>query len=528
MGIVLHDPRPAFRATALGPDQPRPGVLKRNWKPLYWLGAGLLLFVLQLLDGTAPPFAALVFLFAVLTYFTVKTLGGVDTFSGILVTYLAAQHILISQVAKVCFWQPADGRLTSPFVTIGAYTAAMGALWLAAVVSNWTGVGRRRALFTPTTDVRYLYWLAIASSVLAIAQRAVLMGVGGGGAAVTGGILGPINTLVFLPDLAIASGTAYMIRSSQGRRTFGPLNGAIVVVMSFIGVLGTTRVAILGPIITYLLTCVAFRFRFRVSHLVAIGVFLLITQRLLFPLALMGRSIAHNSKVGLMENWGASFNLLVSAVEDPSFVPKAEAREEKQRHFFLYYGRELPELDRYSMIIWADASITATLTHGTLGMTTIEPGFEVLVPRFIQPDKPFLNAGNLLAHRIPGWIPKSDVTTGISLGFIADCFSSFSWAGVAVIPFLIGLGIFNLYRFIITAKVWYNVWAVSLVLHSCWSFSEATIDSQIITIFENVLVTAVVFWLIHKFARACERLHPSGRVRQLFDNLLRPRTRYSA
>ena len=99
MGIVLHNPRPAFRATALGPDQPRPGVLKRNWKPLYWLGAGLLLFVLQLLDGTAPPFAALVFLFAVLTYFTVKTLGGVDTFSGILVTYLASQHILISQVA---------------------------------------------------------------------------------------------------------------------------------------------------------------------------------------------------------------------------------------------------------------------------------------------------------------------------------------------------------------------------------------------------------------------------------------------
>ena len=528
MNIVLHEPRAVLRSTVSDSKAPQSGVKGRNWKPLYWLGSALLLLCLQLMDGTAPLFAALVFLFAALTYFTVKTLGGVDTFSGILVTYLAAQHVLISQIAKVCFWQPADTKLRSPLVTMGAYAAAMGALWLAAAVSNRTGAGRRRALFIPNTDVRYLYWLAIASSVLAIAQRAVLMGVGGGGAAVTGGILGPINTLVFLPDLAIASGTAYMIRSSQGRRSFGPLNGAIIVVMSSMGVLGTTRVAILGPIITYLLTCVAFRFRFRRSHLLVLGVFFLIAQRLLFPLALMGRSIAHNSKVGLRENWGASFNLLVSAVEDPSFIPKAEAREEKQRHFFQYYGQAMPELDRYSMIIWADASITATLSHGTLGMTTIEPGFAVLVPRFIQPDKPFLNTGNFLAHRIPRWIPKSDVTTGISLGFIPDCFSSFGWAGVTVIPFLIGLGIFTLYRFIMTTKVWYNVWALALVVHSCWNFSEETIDSQIITIFQTALVTAIVFWLIHKFARACERLHPSGRVRQLLEHFLRPRTRYSA
>ena len=116
-----------------------------------------------------------------------------------------------------------------------------------------------------------------------------------------------------------------LIRSSQGRRSIGLVNGSIIIALSFMGVLGTTRVAILGPFITYLLTCVAFRFRFRVSHFVFFGVLLLVAQRLLFPLALIGRNIAHNSKVGLLANWGASFNLLVEAIEDPDLDPECRA-----------------------------------------------------------------------------------------------------------------------------------------------------------------------------------------------------------
>lgn len=524
MSIVIHDPQTALRLT-----DPQTTISRRNWRPLYWLGAALLLLCLQLLNGTAPLFAGLVFTFAVFTYLTIKTLGGIDTLTGLLIAYLAAQHVLISQVAKVCFWQPADVNLTHPIETIGVYAVAMGALWLAAVASNCTGVGRRRILFTSELDTRHFYWLALVTTVLAIARAAAVFGVGGGGQqGVSGGIIGPIQTLVFLPDLAIVCGTAYIIRSSQGRRSIGLLNGTIIIALSFIGVLGTTRVAILGPLTTYLLTCVAFRFRFRMSHFITLGILLLIAQRLLFPLALIGRSIAHNSKASLSTNWGASFNLLVEAIEDPSLITNAQKREEKAAaHLFRYYDQQMQELDRYSMILWTDAIVGAELTQGPLGMKTITPGFQALVPRFIQPDKPFTNSGNLLAHRVPGWIPKADVTTGISVGFFADSFSCFGWAGVAVIPFLIGVGIFTVYRFMITDKLWGNVWALALALHLCWAFSEGTIDAQIISIFEAPFIISVIFWFLPKLARACERLLPVGRLLQHFDSLLRRRARYN-
>ena len=524
MGIVLHNPQTAMRL----PDA-QTGALRRNWKPSYWLGAALLLLVLQILSGTTPLFAGLVFLFALFTYLTIKTLGGLDTLTGILIAYLAAQHVLISQIAKVCFWQPADERLVHPLDAIGVYTVAMGAMWLAALVSNWTGVGRRRALFTSELNTRHIYWLALATTVLSFARSILVFGVSGGGQAVVGGILGPINTLVFLPDLAIACGTAYVIRSSNGRRSLSMLNGSILIAMSALGVLGTTRVAILGPFVTYLLTCVAFRFRFRVSHFVLFGVLLLVVQRLLFPLALIGRSIAHNGKVGLLTNWGNSFNLMVDAIEDPTLITKAEEKENKQRHIFKYYDndKEVDELSRYSMIVTTDAMVGAVQTQGMLGMKTIEPGFIMLVPRFIAPDKPFSHSDNLLAHRIPGLVNKGDVTTGITLGYIADAFSSFGWTGVAIIPFLVGFGFFTFYRFIITDKLWYNVWALSLALHLCWSFSESPIEGQVAGIFEGPFTIAISFWLLLKFARACERLQPFGRLLQHFDSRMRRRARYN-
>ena len=525
MGIVLHDPQ---RAMSLPPS--RAAASQRNWRPLYWLGAGFLLLVLQLMSGTSPLYAGLVFVFVLFTYLTIKTLGGPDTLTGILVANMAAQHVLVSQVAKIFFWQPADDRLVHPLDTIGVYTVAMCALWVAALVSNATGVGRRRALFTSDLSTRQIYWLAFGTTILALARGVLTFGVGGGGAAVTGGILGPINTLVFLPDLAIACSTAYVIRSSQGRRSIGFGNGSILIGLSVLGVLGTTRLAILGPFVTYLLTCVAFRFRFRVSHLVIFGALLLIAFRLLFPLALMGRSIAHNSKVGLMTNWGTSFNLLVGAIEDPSIIPDSQRRLAKQPHIFRYYDNDtnLQELSRYTLIVTTDAIINSVQTQGTLGMKTIEPGFVMLVPRFIDPEKPFAHSDNLLAHRVPGLVNKGDVTTGISLGFIADAFSSFAWAGVAVIPFLIGFCYFTFYRFIITDKMWANVWVLALALHGSWGFSENPIEGQIAGTLEGPFIMTVSFWLLLKFARACERLQPSGRLLQHFDDRARRKTRYSA
>ena len=90
-------------------------------RPLCLFVAALLLLVLQLLSGTGPVYALLVFALLAVSYAAVSWAGGLETLFGIAIAYLLLQNVLISQIAKVYFWEAADSGLRQPVTTLGVY-----------------------------------------------------------------------------------------------------------------------------------------------------------------------------------------------------------------------------------------------------------------------------------------------------------------------------------------------------------------------------------------------------------------------
>src|SRR5579859_7251488 len=109
--------------------------LPRSIRIDYALIGAFLLFALLISSGTSVAFGFLIFLFVILSVLTINLLGGLATLSGICVAALALRIVLIPQVAKVAFWQPADSFLEVPVVTAGVLTLGMAGFLLAALMA---------------------------------------------------------------------------------------------------------------------------------------------------------------------------------------------------------------------------------------------------------------------------------------------------------------------------------------------------------------------------------------------------------
>ena len=473
-------------------------LMRRDWKPFYWSLSIMLLLTLQLCCGTEPAFAALVALFCLLTYGAVVAVGGLMSLIGATVFCLAAQNVLVSQVAKVLFWQPADSHLLQPLTTMGVYDAGMFGIYLAVVLFKRTRLARRPPLFAPETDPTRLMWIAYISTALFLFQalftRATAVNAETG-AQTTGGLFGLLQAIVFLFPLAVASGTAYTISSSQGRRSIGPVNLVPLVVVVVLGIIGANREALPDAVGIYFLTCYAFRFRFRPIHLGVILVGAYVAQFIFFPYALYARSIVRTPDV--QKNIQIAVGALIDVISDPvKYQQLAYESKKKTPWKFYYYGKPYPTLDRFSQINVADAVIDVATRQCDSEMDTITPGFLTVPPRFLLPDKPIGSPNTVIAHRVPGMLNKKDHGTGISMGFFCDSFASFSWLGAFCIPFLIMFSLLWAYSLVISLRLWQNIYALCFILMMPHAFSEATIAAQIPLILQTPLVFAAVVYFI--------------------------------
>jgi hypothetical protein len=463
---------------------------------IVWISLAIGLLIFQLISGTDLGYSFLVFAFFILTGLTVLALGGLTTLPGAGVTYLACQHVLISQIAKIFFWQPADSRLTEPITTMEMYIVGMAGFFCAALVAR--KIKFRRTLFEVPNDERRLFWLAVVVTTLS-ALRAVLVtkfGVNSStGYAVEGGALGPLRVITFLDPLAVAASTAWILVRSNGRQSISPL-GLIAMALPMLGgVLGAGRQGIATPPVMWLITCFAYGFRFRFVHVFSVIVGLYIVQFILFPYALVARATVRTGDVG--KNISLATNLLCEVIAEPGKYSADDSEQDmdQDRRRYFYYGSPNATLDRYSLIDSADGIVGATLRDGTTGGTTFIPELSELLPRFLDPDK-VGNIGNLLAHRAPGLVGKDDYTTGITLGFIVECFSDYGWYGAFAIPFALLLGSIISFSFMYRVDMRRNIIPVAFLLNWAWSFSEGSILTQLLTIVQGPIIVIVALFTL--------------------------------
>jgi len=487
MSIVIT-PQPMLRPTR--------AVSPRNLRPVYWLAAALILFAFQILSGTMPIFALLVFVFAILSYLGVRAAGGLQSLMGICVFIMAMQNVLISQAAKVFFWQPAEKPLIWPVETIGIYCLTMAGITLAGVLSQKLGFQRRKPLLLTELNPQRLKWLAIISTLLAVFQ---LIGSGSfdnnTGAISSGGLHGFFSNLKFLPPLSVAAGTAYYILISQGRRSFGLVNAAAMLFPSLAGIIMATRHTAIEAFVIYFATCWAFRFRFRPIHYGILIAGWYLATYILFPYALYARNFVRTRNAEA--NIGRAGVVLMDVIANPGKYGE-KTKSKGPRYRFLYYDGDRATLERFSIIVIADAIVDATLRGGMTEMDTLTPGFAMSVPRILLPDKPFNSTS--LARREPGVVGKHDNTTGVTTGFACDAFSCFGWPGAFLLPFVISFFLFSVYSIVVDTRLSFNVLSLSLASQMTYVYSEASLAILLITICLGAIVYSLVVlginWLV--------------------------------
>src|SRR5262245_29970122 len=106
------------------------------------------LLFLQLLTGTSIEFVLLIFVFVVLSGIAVNALGGLRYLNGFCVAMLALKVVIISQIAKVFYWQAADSNLEMPHVTAAVLVVGMIGVTAASFCVNKNGRERRK-VFKP-------------------------------------------------------------------------------------------------------------------------------------------------------------------------------------------------------------------------------------------------------------------------------------------------------------------------------------------------------------------------------------------
>ena len=147
---------------------PQPAALKpslvissHSFRPVLWLAAAIVLFALQILSGTLPLFALLVFAFSVLTYLAVIEAGGLRSLMGICVFVLALQNVLVSQAAKVFLWQPAEKPLIWPLETLGIYCLTMAGIALAGA-NQAQQITNASAMYMSVFEINGFFWALFA------------------------------------------------------------------------------------------------------------------------------------------------------------------------------------------------------------------------------------------------------------------------------------------------------------------------------------------------------------------------------
>jgi hypothetical protein len=425
------------------------------------LGLAFLLMLLQLLTGTSLEFAELTFLATVCSILAVNFAGGLKTVAGACIAIIAVKIFLVAEFAKVLFREPGQYRLQEPIITMGVMALSMAALAFAALVC--VPFHPKLRILPRTTDPNSLRVIAILSFVIGTGSffAAQILGINDEGAVYLGGGSGILRRVSACAPLAIIAGTAHALVTSDGKRIFGLYNALPFCAQFLIGVLFTSKQAMLEPFFYLALTATAFRFAWRWLHLVGGILVLVLTLFVLFPFGQVTRNYTRGAN--LRETYRKTVDFFAENVRRPHFLVEqyqeyTEGVEEGDAD--RYFNKPNGFLERMALIKPADSLIAATLSKGTSGWDTIGPGLEDLVPRKLLP-RPYVNVPNNLGNKADV-LTDDDFNTCVSFGFAADAFSSFGWTGVAVISFGIGILLIVVTRALVDG-IEHNIWALVLV-----------------------------------------------------------------
>ena len=472
----------------------------------------LLAFVVlgQMATGTSLEFTMWMSLLWIQFGVVFSRTKGIASVLGCCLLLFFIQHIGAAMIMKVLHWQPADEIMYVPIQTLQVYNVGFFGLVCGSLFLDMMRIGKAKPIivFKPTED--RLFLLAIILLVISTVRWYVLnrFGVADEGGLYVGGGIGPLRQFHFVQYLAIVFGTAYAVVKSDGKKWLHWTNVSAVLLSIVGGIVFAVRQEMVWSIVTLVLSAHMFGFQLKFKQFGLIIGLALFFQLVLSPYALYARNEVRTGSQS--ERFTTMIKVFTEVITEPEKFRKKEVEDaqlvtedERRTHYF----REASNLkERHALINWVSSVVHRTNQEGYDGGRRISDGWKMVIPRFANnPDKPLIGTANDLGQKAIGLLAPTDFTTQITLGFIADAFNAYGWTCVFLTSFLtlVGYGLFL--SFLFGDGLSRNILGLGIVYQATQVFAERTIASQIVFLFQDIIVYALFSALLVFFANTMTR-----------------------
>lgn len=245
----------------------------------------LLLVLVELVEGTSPLYAVLVFCYFMFSVFAFNVAGGFSRPSGAYIFFYSTLVAGVGTVYKALLGQPAQTHLTAPTLVMSIYVATVLMLLAAAFLTRrfvTTRDGISGLMHVPRIDFGTSA-LGCVVAVFIINNAAAIFPNGGGS------VLHAIYMINYFLPLGILLGTIHAVRTSQGRHSTSLLTVGVLIYSTFYGLLSFSKQGMFTPFVCYVLGITWARFRLQLRHIALILGFALFAQYFMVPLANVGR-----------------------------------------------------------------------------------------------------------------------------------------------------------------------------------------------------------------------------------------------
>lgn len=395
-------------------------------KPL--LVALSLVLCIQLIEGTDPIFAALMFVAQACAIIAFNYLGGMTHMSGAFCLFAILPTVTVPELAHLALGQPGDFNLLHPIKTAGVCAIFYICIMVAA---RFVSLMRHPAALLnhfkfSNVELRIVSVLACAIA-LCVELKVLTLD----GPPENGSLLAALNHFFpFLIAISVMMATYVRISETSGRSV---INGFVVfLLISAIvpGMLNATKEGILTPLLCWLVVVAASRHRFSWHGVLALCAVLYVVWIYVYPFSQNARG-----PIRAANTLSERTFLIVDYFRNPYQYYDVNASYSDSSEFGLESSK-VGIFARYSTLLPMDMLIDADQKLGYTGIERYLPAVVSIVPHALWPNRPDPITTNELGHKAGFPMAASDTTTGIAIGTPALFFNLGGWLAMIVYTLL--------------------------------------------------------------------------------------------
>jgi hypothetical protein len=404
------------------------------------LSVVLLLSIGELVAGTSVSFVAMMAAAMLCIGITYNMLGGSSTIGGIFFAAYALDTLVISQFAKVLFYEASDKDLEVPQLTMAIYMVFYLCVMVGTFLFGRFRLNLPKPLDTETrSQAGLLYTVSV--SVGLLATSGILQGAQTQHSAERNFTLVFSSLLLFSIVLAVIG----RVTDTGGQHSFGLKVFFPWAAYMVLGFLGTSRSGVVVPNFVYFVTCYASGYRFKRRHYLTVVLSIVALVTVISPVEMYLRQFREESS---FRERNAVILQHLAALPDWSSVKEAtevanSAGGDLGASYFDRPGTFI--LSRVSMIRM-DSVLIDTCSRGLhYGFAGLKNDLLMQIPYSLYKNKPVTSSSGYLGH-LTG-VTSDEIDNGYaSFSAISDSYGAFGWWGVIMFGLFAFPAIFIIYE----------------------------------------------------------------------------------